>query len=107
MSIFFLIFSFAVPVFVDTFAMLTGSLFKGPKLCPSISPKKTISGAIGGFVWGTICALALFFIFNSIDSYRVIFITLNLTWWKVLIVGIFASILCQLGDIFESFLKQK
>lgn len=107
MSMFFLIYTFAIPAIVDTFAMLTGSIFKGPKLCPSISPKKTVSGAVGGFVWGSLCAIALFFIFNSIESFRVVFLSVNLTWWKVLIVGLFSSILCQLGDIFESFLKRK
>ena len=35
------------------------------------------------------------------------FIAINLTWWKMLIVGIISSVLCQLGDIFESFLKRK
>ena len=107
MSIFFLVLTFVIPVFVDTFAMLTGSLFKGPKLCPNISPKKTVSGAIGGFVWGTVCSVALFFIFNSINPFMTIFIDLNLTWWKVLIVGGVASIFCQFGDIFESFIKRK
>ncbi len=106
-SLFLLIFTFTLPAIVDTFAMLTGSIFKGKKLCPSISPKKTISGAIGGLVWGAVGAVALFFIFNSINAYRLIFVVLNLTWWKVLIVGIISAIMCQLGDIFESFIKRK
>lgn len=107
MSLFFLIFTFAMPIIVDTFAMLTGSLIKGKKLCPSISPKKTISGAIGGLVWGAVGSVALFFIFNSIDVFGAIFTTLNITWWKILIVGIVSAIVCQLGDLFESFLKRK
>lgn len=107
MSLFFMIYMFVVPVVVDTFAMLTGSIFKGKKLCEKISPKKTISGAIGGVIWGTLAAVAIFFIFNSIDKFRVIFISLNLTWWLVLIFGLISSILCQLGDIFESVLKRK
>lgn len=106
-SLFFLVYTFVVPIIVDTFAMLTGSLFKGKKLCEKISPKKTISGAIGGVIWGTLAAVALFFIFNSIDKFRVIFININLTWWIMLIVGLISSILCQLGDIFESWLKRK
>ena len=68
---------------VDTFAMLTGSIFKGKKLCPIISPKKTISGAIGGLIWGAVGSVALFFIFNSITSFNsTIFVVLNFTWWK-------------------------
>lgn len=106
-SIFLLVYTFIVPIFVDTFAMLTGSLFKGKKLCPKISPNKTISGAIGGLVWGVICSICVYFVFNSIDSYRVIFEILELAWWKVLVAGIASSILCQIGDIFESLLKRK
>ncbi len=107
MSMFFLVFAFAMPIIVDTFAMLTGALFKGKKLCPSISPKKTISGAVGGFVWGVLGALAIYFIFNSLETYRVIFITLEFAWWKVLIAGIISAIFCQAGDLFESLLKRK
>lgn len=106
-SLFLLAYTFIVPIFVDTFAMFTGSIFKGKKLCEKLSPKKTISGAIGGFVWGTISAVALFFVFNSIEQFRLVFITINLTWWKVLIVGVISSIMCQLGDLFESFIKRK
>ena len=106
-SLFLLVFTFAIPAIVDTFAMLTGVVFKGKKLCPKISPNKTISGAIGGFVFGTLSAIALFLIFNSIDSYRLVFTSLNLTWVKVMVVGIISSILCQVGDIFESLLKRK
>lgn len=106
-SLFFLVFAFTVPIFVDTFAMLTGTIFKGKKLCEKVSPSKTISGAIGGVVWGVLCSVALFFIFNSIDKFRIIFESLNLTWWIMLIVGFVSSVLCQLGDLFESYLKRK
>lgn len=106
-SLFFLVFAFVVPVFVDTFAMLTGTIFKGKKLCEKISPNKTVSGAIGGVVWGMLSAIAIFFIFNSIDKFRLIFESINLTWWIMLIVGFVSSIMCQLGDLFESFLKRK
>ena len=107
LSLFLLVYTFVVPIFVDTFAMLTGSIFKGKKLCPKLSPKKTVSGAIGGLVWGVLSACALFFIFNAVDSFRVMFIAVNLTWWKVLIVGIISAVICQVGDLFESFLKRK
>jgi len=37
----------------DTFAYAGGSLLKGPKLVPSISPNKTWSGSIVGLIGGT------------------------------------------------------
>ena len=39
-----------IPCMADAFAMWVGKAVKGPKLCPTVSPNKTISGAIGGVV---------------------------------------------------------
>ena len=102
-----LILTFIIPIFVDTFAYLTGSLFKGKKLCPSISPNKTISGAIGGVIWGVIASVAMFLIFNSIPEFGEVFISLNLQFWHFIILGLLTSIFCQIGDLFESKLKRK
>ena len=33
---------FVIPAVADTFAFAVGSVLKGPKLCPNISPKKTV-----------------------------------------------------------------
>lgn len=106
-SLFLLIYTFAIPAIIDTFAMLTGRILKGKKLCPKLSPNKTISGSIGGLVWGTLGAIALFYIFNAIEAYNATFVALNIVWWKVLIVGFASSIFCQVGDLFESHLKRK
>lgn len=98
---------FTLPIFTDTFAYLTGNIFGGKKLCPKISPNKTISGAIGGFVWGVIGALCIFLIFNALSTYNNLFITFNLNVWHFAIVGAVSSVLCILGDLFESFLKRQ
>ena len=39
------------------------------KLCPSISPKKTVAGAIGGLLGSVLCAVTFFLLF---DLYAVI-----------------------------------
>ena len=41
-----------MPCGCDAFAYWFGSMIKGKKLCPKISPKKTIAGAVGGLVGG-------------------------------------------------------
>lgn len=63
--------SFAIflPVFSDTFAYLVGSTLGKRKLCPSISPKKTVAGAIGGLLGSVLCAVTFFLLF---DLYAVI-----------------------------------
>ena len=50
--------TFAVPVLGDTLAFFVGSRVRGPKLCPAVSPNKTISGAIAGLV-GSLLAAAV------------------------------------------------
>ena len=47
-----LAFVFAVSSFTDVFAFFVGSLFGKHKLCPEISPKKTVEGSVGGIVGG-------------------------------------------------------
>ncbi len=106
-SIFALILTFTIPIFSDTFAYLTGILFKGPKLCPKISPNKTISGAIGGVLWGIIGSLAIYLIFSSIPEYNEAFTGVGFAFWHFIILGFVASIICICGDLFESYLKRK
>ena len=104
---FIIILTFVIPIFVDTFAYLTGILFKGPKLCEKISPNKTISGAVGGIIWGTISSVLVFLIFNAIPSFNDVFVHLGLAFWQFIILGVVVSLFCELGDIFESYLKRK
>lgn len=98
---------FSVSMLTDTFAYLVGSLIKGPKLCPTISPKKTISGAIGGLLGGILASICCYFIANCITSINGFFTTLNIAWWQFLICGLIGSIFTQIGDIFASIIKRK
>ena len=92
--------TFVVAPFSDTFAYFVGSLLKGPKLCPKLSPKKTWSGAIGGTLGGAIGSVIVFFIFGkSLGGY--------FTWWLFLLLGLFASVLTIIGDLFESAIKRR
>ncbi len=101
-----LLFVFVVATFTDTFAFFVGSLLKGPKLCPTISPNKTVSGAIGGIVGGVLGALAVCIIAAQwlIESYRfddgmyVVFFIL---------LGIACAIATEFGDLVESHIKRK
>lgn len=106
-SLFVLLFSFIIPIISDTFAYLVGGLIGGKKLAPKISPKKTISGAVGGFVWCVLLSVALFLIFNSIPSMTTMLADAGINVWKVAIIAGIGSILGQCGDLFESYLKRQ
>ena len=56
-----LAFVFAVSSFTDVFAFFVGSLFGKHKLCPEISPKKTVEGSVGGIVGGAFGSALVYF----------------------------------------------
>ena len=98
---------FVVSMMTDTFAMLGGMLFKGKKLCPLISPNKTISGFITGLVMGTVSSLIMYAIFNSFDSFNLVFESANVEIWHFAIFGFVGALATSLGDLFASFLKRR
>lgn len=105
---FMLLFVFVCTMLTDTFAMLTGSLFKGPKLCPKISPNKTISGAIGGVVFGLIGSLLLFLIFNTNDGFVTVYEQYSrFSVFALIVMALIGSVITQFGDILASFVKRK
>lgn len=79
----------------DTFAYLVGKNLGKNKLFPSVSPKKTIEGFIGGIMFTIIggALLAHFYIMTS-----------NLYIW--IIIASIVSIFSTLGDLIESKLKR-
>lgn len=90
----------------DTTAYLVGMTYnkirKGhaKKLCPSLSPNKTVAGAIGGLLGGAAGAIITYFIFlPQCNFFSPIFLFAT--------VGVVASFLTEVGDLFESFIKRK
>lgn len=82
----------------DIGAYLVGRWLKGPKLAPKISPNKTWSGAIGGILMclTTATILAQFNTSSYIQT---------LPWF--LKHAFLISIVSQIGDLFESWVKRK
>lgn len=100
-------FMFALPCITDTFAFLVGSLFKGPKLCPTISPNKTISGAIGGLLGGLLCgAVLLLFSAQGYFGLGMIAKTTAANAVHYLLIGLMGSFFAQIGDLIASYVKR-
>ena len=104
-----------IPVFTDTFAYFTGRFLGKRKLCPEISPKKTIAGAVGGVIGAILGALLVFLLFdvlNAFESFRYVD-TFALTdeYWKSALIyialGIVAGPICEVGDLIASWIKRK
>lgn len=104
--------SFAIflPVFSDTFAYLVGSTLGKRKLCPSISPKKTVAGAIGGLLGSVLCAVTFFLLF---DLYAVIpgdYVSFSdsvaVRAVVFVVLGIVGGVLAEIGDLAASRIKR-
>lgn len=83
----------------DSFAMTGGSIIGGPKFAPTVSPKKTWSGAVSGLVGAVLVAFVFDFLFLS----RV---GIELTPVQLVMVGLAVGIFGQIGDLAESLLKR-
>lgn len=93
----------AVPVACDTFAFFVGSMMRGPKLCPAVSPNKTISGAIGGMVGSLLAALAVGGIAWLLAGASRPMLP---SWGAYVLIGLVGGVASQVGDLFASMIKR-
>ena len=97
---------FTITMLSDTFAYLVGSTLKGPKVCPKISPNKSWSGCIGGVIGGIVGAMLIFAVLH-INAFSSILQIIDCNVWGFVGLGAVGSILSQIGDFFESYLKRR
>lgn len=83
----------------DIMGYLIGRKFGKRKLCPTISPKKTVEGAIAGIVGVALSYVVLAIILNKYFSF-------DFNVILVMIMGIVVSIVGQLGDLSASAIKR-
>ncbi len=89
---------FAAPLVGDTAAYFVGSAFGRHKLCPQISPNKTIEGSIAGLLGGVLGGV-LTWALSPLWSYRAEFLPL-------VVLGLIGSAIGQMGDLFASSVKR-
>jgi len=82
-----------VVVATDVFGYLAGRTFGGPKFWPKISPKKTWSGTIAGWISAGVVGL-LFTMFTNAGV-------------VIVLISMVLSFASQMGDIAESALKRR
>lgn len=86
---------FAIVWTTDVAAYFAGRAIGGPKLMPSVSPKKTWSGAIAGTLGAMVVAVVTSSFFGSFNVPAIAVIALVL------------SVFSQLGDLLESWIKRR
>ena len=84
----------------DTFALFAGMLFGRHKLAPLVSPKKTVEGAVGGFVGSIVCCL----IYGAVMQFG---FQLKVSYVIFAIYGALGSLVSQIGDLSFSYIKRQ
>ena len=82
-------------MFSDTFAYFIGMALGKRKLCPQISPKKTVAGSIAGIIGGTVGALLITVLFWG--GKDILYFMAS---------GAILGTISQFGDLSASFIKR-
>lgn len=100
-GVFLILFGLFCSWMTDIFAYFSGRAFGKHKLCPNISPKKTVEGAIGGVIGAAVFNIILFFIFD-----KFFFTAHTIQWWQIIIISMILSVVSMFGDLSASIIKR-
>ena len=89
-------------VFCDSAAYFVGRAIGKHKLCPEISPKKTVEGAIGGALGGVVAGFLIWLLFGS----GITGLSYDMPLWLSLVLGAAVAFISQFGDLSASFIKR-
>lgn len=116
----YIVYLFLITICTDVFAYLTGMLFGKHKMAPTISPKKTWEGAIGGSAVATIVAtcFALFYgnmfgDFFGNDTITILDKIIDVDYvghigvvFIIIFLTLFSTAFSQIGDLVASRMKR-
>ncbi|MBQ4066714.1 MAG: phosphatidate cytidylyltransferase [Clostridia bacterium] len=92
---------FIAPWVTDTFAYFCGMLLGRHKLIPSVSPKKTVEGSIGGIVFCIAGCILYRYVLALLGNEALPPI------WIFAVLGLIISIVSQIGDLIFSLIKRR
>jgi len=95
----FLAMTLILPSACDSMAYFMGISLGKKKLCPEISPKKTVAGCIGAFLGGTFFGLIMGLIVNK-------FFWQGIPLEHYVVIGFASGFFSQVGDLSASMLKR-
>lgn len=91
---------FAAAFSSDAVALFVGSAFGRRKLAPSLSPKKTVEGAVGGLVGGVVVLMLYGLVVQ-------VFFFCQINYFYLAIYGLLGSVIAQFGDLAFSYIKRE
>jgi phosphatidate cytidylyltransferase len=84
----------------DSFALFAGLGFGKHKLAPSLSPKKTVEGALGGFAGAIVSCVVYGVVVHSAFDLQTNYVALAF-------YGALGSVVAQIGDLSFSYIKRQ
>lgn len=84
----------------DAFALFAGMAFGKHKLAPELSPKKTVEGAVGGFLGAVVCTV----LYGAVLQFG---FDLKVHYLLLALYGALGSVVSQLGDLSFSYIKRE
>ncbi len=99
---FYVTYALSIAWMTDVGAYFFGTFFGKTKLCPEISPKKTVAGAIGGALVSSIMSIIVCMIFQLfVFNFKV-----SMNYVNIVIIAFFGSIVSMIGDLVFSMIKR-
>lgn len=89
----------------DTSSYFVGTMFGRHKLCPEISPKKTVEGFFGGIIGSTLLCMAMGGVYSLICGLKGA--PIGVSYWQMAIFGATAALAAVLGDLSASMIKRQ
>lgn len=89
----------------DSGAYFVGTFFGKHKLCPEISPKKTVEGAVGSVLTVGLVFAAYAFLYRLFMGYRGV--SFEVSYPYLVLMGIICGVLGIVGDLSASLIKRQ
>ena len=101
-SNFYIILALCIPWMSDTGAYFFGRKFGKTKLCPDLSPNKTVEGAFGGILFCIFVNLLISLLFKIFSLPK----NVDVNYLYVFLLAFVGSLISIIGDLFFSMIKR-
>lgn len=101
-SLFYIMVAVAIPWVADAGAYFAGSILGRHRLCPKISPKKTVEGAVGGLAAGVLGAVIVSLIFQLFVFRK----NESVQYLPLVIMAAVGGVVSMIGDLSFSAIKR-
>ncbi len=102
-GLFYVFLALIIPWLCDIGAYFVGTFFGRHKLCPTISPKKTVEGLVGGIVVSVASSILAAYLYQILALGDTAYVNL----WQIALLALFCAPLSVLGDLFASVIKRQ